>query len=91
METVMGKKVNCEMTRFGYSIGVAADIGMMHKIRAFSLRYGVELDMPIVNMLVCTINMTGAVNASVSGNATSSIADAFLLTVSPYVSIGFVF
>lgn len=90
-QTIERKKVSCELYGFGFSLGFSADIGMQHRFGAFQLRYGVDVEVPFVTMLICNIKMTGAVNASASASSIKYISDAFALTLSPYLSIGFEF
>lgn len=90
-QTVQGKRVDSQMFGFGCSLGVSADIGMQHRFGAFHLRYGVDLEMPFITVLLASVKMTGAVNMTVKDSSFSSIEDGFAMTVSPYVSVGFEF
>lgn len=82
-------KVDYDMSGWGYSLGAAVDIGMQHKLNKIFLRYGVDLDFRMLTVLIADIKYSGYVKGSTSDAAFNTMADYFMLTTSPYVSIGF--
>ncbi|MGP1459136.1 MAG: hypothetical protein ACTTKL_07485 [Treponema sp.] len=86
-----GSVYNVEWTLsgWGYSAGLAADIGMQHKINKVYLRYGVDFDMRLATLLLADIKYTGAIKGSSKSAITESIADYFMLTSTLYVAVGF--
>ena len=88
-QKLYGYKINYDMSGWGYALGVAVDVGMQHKVNKILLRYGVDLDFRMLSILLVDIKYSGYVNCSRSGVASNTMADYFMLTTSPYVSIGF--
>ena len=81
--------VEYKLSGWGYSIGLAADVGMQHKINKVYLRYGVDFDMRLATLLLADIKYTGAIKGSSSSVITESIADYFALTSTLYIAAGF--
>ena len=82
-------KINYDMSGWGYSLGASVNLGMQHKINKVFVRYGVDFDTRLFTLLLADIKYTGYVNGTTSDTAFNSVADYFMLTTSPYVSIGF--
>lgn len=82
-------KINYDMSGWGYSLGTAVDVGMQHKLNKIFLRYGVDLDFRMLTILIADIKYSGYVKGTTSDAAFNTMADYFMLTTSPYVSVGF--
>lgn len=88
---IYGTPYNMEykLSGWGYSLGVATDVGMQHKIHKVYLRYGIDFDMRLYTFLLADIKYSGTIKGDTSSIIMESIADYFMLTTSPYIAIGF--
>lgn len=78
-----------EMSGWGYSLGASLNLGMQHRMNKVYLRYGVDFDVRLLTLLLAGIEYSGVVNGTISDSAFDTVADYFMLTSSPYISIGF--
>lgn len=81
--------VNYKLSGFGYSLGLALDVGMKHQVNNLLFRYGVDCDLRVLSLYAVDASYSGSIIGSTKYTLTSSIADYTMLTVSPYVAIGF--
>ena len=78
-----------DMSGWGYSLGASLNLGMQHRLNKVYLRYGVDFDVRLLTLLFADIEYSGVVNGTISDSAFDTVADYFMLTSSPYISIGF--
>ncbi|EMB27537.1 hypothetical protein HMPREF9727_02253 [Treponema denticola MYR-T] len=88
-QNYLGYKFNYKISGWGYSLGFSANVGMQHKINKIYLRYGIDLDVPFVTMLLVNTEISGSIKSKTDGVSVTSIASVFTVTPSPYISVGF--
>lgn len=88
-QNYLGYKFNYKISGWGYSAGVSANVGMQHKINKIYLRYGIDIDLPFVTMLLVDTEISGFIKKKASDVSVTSIASVFTVTPSPYISVGF--
>ncbi len=82
-------KVNYDMSGWGYSLGISANVGMQHRLGKVYLRYGIDVDFPFMTMILYKAKFSGAVSGNMDDSSVTTIMDALSVTLSPYVSVGF--
>ncbi len=83
-----------DLSGWGYSLGISANLGVQHKIGKVYLWYGIDFALPFVTVVLLSGEYSGysfgySVSGSVTDAATITPADYFSITISPFICVGF--
>ena len=84
-----GGTVNYSLSGMGYSVGVAVDAGIKQTVGNMLIRYGLDCDVRLFTFLFVDAAYSGSSNGTGKYAVKNTLADYSMITVSPYVAVGF--
>ena len=83
---------NYDLSGWGYSMGLAANLGVQHKFGRALLWYGVDFEIPLVTFIFIDGEYTSSASTAtrtVVDVSIATLADYFSIAISPFICIGF--